>query len=117
MQYNYDSIKRLVTAEVTKSGGTYWGQSFGYDGFGNLTTKNPTAGHTGTAMSLSVDPATNRITTSGFSYDANGNATSIAAAPSNISLTYDVENRTGGGWFDQQNQPVNRARAWNVDGR
>jgi hypothetical protein len=29
MNYTYDSLRRVVTAEVATSGGTYWGQSFG----------------------------------------------------------------------------------------
>ena len=114
--YTYDSLKRLVKAETTQAGGTQWGQSFGYDGFGNLVTKNPTAGHTGTTMALSVSVATNRVTTAGFGYDANGNAVSIAASPQNIALTYDVENRTGGVPYDQQNQPLLRDGVWNLYG-
>jgi RHS repeat-associated protein len=112
--YTYDSLKRLIQAQTTQAGG--WGQSFGYDGFGNLQTKTATAGHTGTAMSLSIDVSTNRATNSGFAYDANGNATSMPASPSNISLSYDVENRTGGAWFDLENQPLQRAGVWNLYG-
>lgn len=40
-------------------------------------------------MSLNYNAATNRITTYGYSYEANGNLT---AAP-NLTLDYDVENR------------------------
>ncbi len=40
-------------------------------------------------LNVNVDPATNRITTSGYSYDSNGNLT---AMPS-LALSYDVENR------------------------
>ncbi len=45
----------------------------------------------GTAPTLSVlvDPATNRITTGGYGYDANGNLTSMP----NLTLSYDIENR------------------------
>jgi RHS repeat-associated protein len=111
--YQYDALKRLIQAQTTGSG---WGQSFGYDGWGNLVSKTPTAGHTGTAMSLSIDVSTNRVTTSGFAYDANGNATSIPGASQNIGLGYDVENRTGGSWYDQQNQPLDRAGVWNSYG-
>src|SRR6516162_5142159 len=64
--YQYDSLKRLIQAQTVAAG---WGQSFGYDGWGNLLSKTPTAGHTGTGMSLSVDPSTNRVTTAGFAYD------------------------------------------------
>jgi RHS repeat-associated protein len=112
--YTYDALQRLIKAETAQAGG--WGQSFGYDGFGNLQTKTPTAGHTGTAMSLGIDVSTNRATNSGFAYDANGNTTSMPASPSNISLAYDVENRTGGAWYDLQNQPLQRAGVWNLYG-
>ena len=65
--HTYDSLKRLIKAETTANpGGPAWGQSFGYDGFGNLLTKTPTAGHTGTTMSLTLNPATNYLTTSGL---------------------------------------------------
>jgi RHS repeat-associated protein len=114
--YTYDSLKRLIKAETLQPGGTHWGQSFGYDGFGNLLTKNPTAGHTGTTMSLTVDAATNRLTTAGFSHDANGNMTGMPAVPHNLTLAYDVENWTGGGYFDQQNQPLYRDGQWNLYG-
>jgi RHS repeat-associated protein len=114
--YTYDSLARLAKAETVQAGGTQWGQSFGYDGFGNLVTKNPTAGHTGTTMSLTVNAATNRLTTSGFGYDANGNMTSMPAPGQNLLLSYDVENRTGGPMYDQQNQPMFRDGAWNLYG-
>jgi len=112
VSYQYDSLKRLIQAQTVASGG--WGQSFGYDGWGNLLSKAATAGHTATAMSLSVDPSTNRATTSGFVYDANGNTTSLPAGPSGI--PYDIMNRTGGSWYDQQNQPLDRTGVWNFYG-
>jgi RHS repeat-associated protein len=110
--YTYDALKRLIKAEASVS---LWGQSYGYDGWGNLYSKTPTAGHTGTTMSLTADPATNRLTGTGFGYDGNGNATSlpnVSAIPSG----YDVENRMGGPWYDQQNQPLYRGGVWNVYG-
>ena len=36
--YTYDSLNRLATAQTAGAGG--WGQSFSYDGFGNLTDQN-----------------------------------------------------------------------------
>jgi RHS repeat-associated protein len=67
-------------------------------------------------MSVTVDATTNRLTTAGFSYDLNGNMTGMPAVPQNLALAYDVENRTGGGWYDQQNQPLNRDGGWNLYG-
>src|SRR5450432_4407645 len=53
LTYSYDGLKRLSKAETTQSQALYpaapwWGQSFGYDGFGNLLTKAATASHTAT---------------------------------------------------------------------
>ncbi len=85
VNYTYDSLNRLITAVTT---GPEWGLSFTYDGFGNKTQQTVTKG-TGPQHSLTINPANNRITTAGFSYDSNGNLT---ATPT-MSLGYDVENR------------------------
>ena len=37
--YTYDALNRLASAETT-SGSPQWGQSYNYDGFGNLTDQN-----------------------------------------------------------------------------
>jgi YD repeat-containing protein len=55
------------------STGPEWGLSFTYDGFGNRTDSTVTKG----TASLLIDGNTNRISTSGFSYDANGNLTAM----------------------------------------
>jgi RHS repeat-associated protein len=84
--YTYDSLNRLIAA-VTAD--TSWGQSFSYDGFGNRTAATVTQG-SAPMSSFNFDSTTNRITNSGFSYDANGNATAI---PNVSPINYDVENR------------------------
>jgi YD repeat-containing protein len=69
VQYTYGIVNRLLTA--TES--TYaWGQSYGYDGFGNLTGQTVTYG-SAPMYSASPDPATNHLT----SNDANGNTTAV----------------------------------------
>jgi RHS repeat-associated protein len=78
VNYSYDSLNRLSSALATNNA---WGQGFGYDGFGNLTSKTALAGSVPT-MSVSFDPLTNHQ--NGVGYDANGN-------PNGAS--YDVENR------------------------
>src|SRR6185437_17046457 len=74
---------------------TQWGQSFTYDGFGNLTQKNVIKNQA-PSLSVIVNPATNRVTQLGgsaISYDANGNPT-VAYGPSGaMSLSYDGQNR------------------------
>jgi RHS repeat-associated protein len=111
--YTYDSLKRLIKAEASV---TLWGQSFGYDGFGNLISKTPTAGHTGTGMMLAVNSSNQVGPGQGFTYDANGNMTSFPTTSGTVNLGYDVENRTGGSWYDTANQPLNRAGTWNSYG-
>jgi RHS repeat-associated protein len=76
--YTYDSLNRLASAT-----GSGWGQSYTYDGFGNLTNQTVTSG-TAPALSTTCDPATNRQT--GECADANGNICGD-------NLVYDVENR------------------------
>ena len=62
--------------------------SFSYDGFGNRLSQTVTKG-SGPASSLAISLANNRITTSGYGYDSNGNLTT---RPSET-LTYDNDNR------------------------
>jgi hypothetical protein len=66
-----------------------WGLSFGYDGFGNLTQQTRVQGATAPSMSVTVNPATNRITTAGYGYDANGN---VMQTPDGRTYSYDVAN-------------------------
>jgi len=65
VQYVYDSLNRLGSAA-----GSGWGNSYVYDGFGNLLQKNVTAGSAPT-LTQTVNAANNQI--NGRSYDANGN--------------------------------------------
>src|SRR5216684_8570493 len=64
--YQYDALQRLYSAT-----GSAWSQSFTYDGFANLTDKVGTGG--APTNHLPVNPATNQLTGSGYTYDANGN--------------------------------------------
>jgi RHS repeat-associated protein len=73
--FTYDKLNRISTAQSQATSGTYcWGQSFGYDRYGNLETATVTQ-CTAPALSLSVN-ANNQITNSGFTYDASGDLTS-----------------------------------------
>jgi RHS repeat-associated protein len=72
--FTYDNLNRVVTGQSqATSGGNCWGQSFGYDRYANLTTITVTK-CTAPMLSLSVNTQ-NRITNSGFSYDAAGDMT------------------------------------------
>ncbi len=103
--YQYDSLQRLIAATTT---GPEWGQSFGYDGFGNLLSKSVTKGSAPT-LSINVDGATNRITTSGFGYDANGNTTSI---PGQTGIAFDALNRLTTASGDQYSYRPDNKRVW-----
>ena len=82
-----NGINYLSLAEVKVNGTTGWGQSYGYDGFGNLTATKGTV----PTLSVAYDGTTNHQM--GVSYDANGNTGG----------QFDVENRMvvdwgGRGW-------------------
>jgi RHS repeat-associated protein len=88
--YQYDALKRLVEADGLK-----WGETYTYDGYGNLTQMNPsgTAGAPSLSLTVALDAnnvPTNRINASGVTYDNNGNQT---LGFGNLSLTYDAANR------------------------
>jgi RHS repeat-associated protein len=83
--YTYDELNRLASATETSNLTPTWTQVFGYDRYGN---RNITSG-TG-QTSLTFGSTTNRITTSGYSYDSAGNTT---ADPSANSFTYDGEKK------------------------
>jgi len=80
--YTYDALNRLASAQTTQTGGTQWGQSYTYDGFGNLTDQTVIKG-SAPDVHVAYSYSTNRQT--GDTADANGNIGS-----SNI---YDLENR------------------------
>ena len=57
VNYTYDTLNRLATATATATGGN-WGESYSYDGWGNLNGKTPTAG-TAPVYSANPDPSRN----------------------------------------------------------
>ena len=75
--YKYDSLYRLTEARETKN--TYsnqtWKQAFGYDVYGNRTGFTQAVGANQTSGTPAVDAATNRFTSTNFTYDKNGNIT------------------------------------------
>jgi RHS repeat-associated protein len=72
---------------MSGSGGNCTGLSWSYDAWGNRTAQTPTGG-TCNQSNLTFD-ANNRITTSGFTYDADGNVTYDGVHH----YYYDAENR------------------------
>jgi RHS repeat-associated protein len=90
--FSYDNLARLTNAVTTGSTGyPKWGLQWLYDVYGNRTQQNISSGCTGLTCptnQVAVSTATNRITTSGYAYDANGNMTNDGVN----TLTYDGEN-------------------------
>ena len=85
--YAYDSLQRLASAVTTDNASVpQWGQSYTYDGWGNLTDQNVTKGSAPT-MHVVVDATTNRANQG--TYDANGNNRLTSSGFDN----YDVDNR------------------------
>lgn len=98
--YSYDSLNRLqsATENLTPSGGSStqtWKQEFSYDRYGNRNFVTGT-GHTdtlGTCTTMcnpTFSATTNKITSSGYTYDASGNTT---ADPLSRTFVYDGENK------------------------
>lgn len=86
--YTYDSLQRLATA-VTKDNPSVaqWGQSYGYDGWGNHHSQTVIKG-SAPVLNVVYDPATNRRISEAS--DANG---SIQPAECASMFSYDIENR------------------------
>jgi RHS repeat-associated protein len=86
--FGYDNLNRISTAQsAATSGADCWGQSFGYDAWANLLAENVTK-CAGTQLSIGVN-SQNRITNSGFSYDASGDL----LADGTNAYAYDAEGR------------------------
>ncbi len=88
--YTYDNHGRLATAQ-SNQGGTSWGLSFSYDGFGNRTEQNVTSGQV-FASSAQYDPTTNWLLNENTAYDANGSLVSLPA----MQFAWDTRNRLVG---------------------
>jgi RHS repeat-associated protein len=80
--YLYDALGRLGQAYTAGSTGfPNWDLAFSYDQYGNRTDETPQADTSPSAtvpanhLLFSSSPQTNRITTGGYGYDANGNLT------------------------------------------
>jgi RHS repeat-associated protein len=94
--YSYDYLSRLTSAANTNGATQMWGFNWTYDDFGNRTAQTSTGGtQPGPSSSLAYDNTnyTNRITTSGYTYDANGNLTAFPGPQGATSVTYDAFDR------------------------
>ncbi|MGH9631655.1 MAG: RHS repeat domain-containing protein, partial [Bryobacteraceae bacterium] len=87
VNYHYDALQRLISAYTT---GPEWGLNFSYDGYGNRTSQTMSKGTAPPSTNLLYNENTNRIASAGYSYDANGNMTSM---PGLSGMQYDSYNR------------------------
>ncbi|MEQ1884082.1 MAG: RHS repeat-associated core domain-containing protein [Bryobacteraceae bacterium] len=106
--YTYDSLNRLATAQTADNPSvTQWGQSYTYDGFGNLTDQDVIKGSVPT-MHVVYSASTNRQT--GDTADLNGNIGS--------GYLYDIENRLlrpGASSTVQYGYDAGNKRVWRGD--
>ena len=85
--YAYDALNRLASAAATSNA---WGQSYAYDGFGNLTDQTTTAGAP-PGMHLLYNAQNHP---SDVCADANGNLNAYTCNPNTgTAYAYDVSNR------------------------
>lgn len=100
-EYEFDVLGRLTKAKGG-NGGALWNQQYSYDRYGNRT--NVTASGVAADSSpipidgipnLAYDNSTNRITTTGFQYDVNGNMIRSLAEDGVtwVKYEYDAANR------------------------
>ncbi|MBI2678994.1 MAG: RHS repeat-associated core domain-containing protein [Candidatus Koribacter versatilis] len=94
--YGYDAVHRLIAASTSdQSANGTWGLGWSYDRFGTMLQQTLTGGVLNSPYSapsqpqLTVSATTNRITNTGYAYDAAGNMTSDGTN----SFAYDAENR------------------------
>jgi RHS repeat-associated protein len=87
--FQYDPMERLKNAATTGSANyPQWGLGWVYDRYGSRQQQNVTAGQA-PAPQTPTDPTSNRMNTSGYSYDDSGNLTNDGQN----TLTYDGESR------------------------
>ena len=90
VSYTYDSLNRLIAAATTGTAGVQWGESYSFDGFGNLTSKVVTKG-TAPQVYPHFNSATNQEwTLNDNGFDAAGNW--LGPGPSNP-YSWNVENQ------------------------
>ncbi|MGA2273939.1 MAG: RHS repeat-associated core domain-containing protein [Bryobacteraceae bacterium] len=93
VSYTYDSLNRLIAAATSGKTGVQWGDSYSYDGFGNLTSKVETNG-TAPSVYPQVNSNTNQARMlNDYGFDANGNWLGSGAWGGSQVNTWNVENQ------------------------
>ena len=117
--YHYDELERLIAASTT-AGPQSWGLSWSYDGFGNRLAQSVTQ-ESGPVNSVLVNANTNRISSAGSSYDANGNMTLMPKGAGSMTMDYDLSNRlqqvTNSAGTEQYRYAPDNRRVWRSAGK
>lgn len=89
--YSYDLLDRLQQAQTNDlTAANTWKLAWTYDRYGNRLSQTLTGGTMSVGQpQLTVDSVTNRVNSSGFIYDSNGNLTQDGLG----SYAYDADNR------------------------
>jgi len=82
--YAYDSLNRLQRTSMAN----HYSQTYNIDRYGNMVCSGNYCN-----VTVAFDPATNRITTSGFTYDAAGNLMADGTGLGTHSFQWDAEGR------------------------
>ncbi len=91
--YTYDGVNRLATATARSlSGSVLWSYTCSYDRWGNMTCVQ-NGSTNGPCPQWAYNASTNRLTTSGFTYDAAGNLTQDSSNPTTHTYQWDAEGR------------------------
>ena len=95
--YTYDSLNRLASATETSNSSQTWKQTFTFDRYGNRrfdftggNTTVPASNCVEATCNPTISSTNNRLTSTGYNYDAAGNTTYDAALRK---FTYDAENK------------------------
>ncbi len=94
-KYYYDSLNRIDDATETISSTQTWRQDFTYDRYGNrrfneTNTSMPASFSNQALTNPTISTTNNRLTSTGWTYDASGNTT---GDPQSQTFIYDGENK------------------------
>jgi RHS repeat-associated protein len=87
--YRYDSLYRLTEAKEPSGTSTpNWIQNWNYDRYGNRNSFTQNIAGNSNVLNPTIDPNTNRFTSTDFVYDKNGNVTSDKDPVANLTRTF-----------------------------
>ena len=102
--YAYDAFGRLQTSYISHDGDSVLTQSYGYKTLSATTTSTQLSSYQVTGYSYNVNLS--------YTYDANGNITSVSDGTYTVSYAYDSQNQL----IRENNQKLNKTWTWAYDG-